>query len=186
MPPHMGAAPPANNPEAAARTVYVGGIPQGVDEHTLNALFVHCGQVTQIRLAGKADGYSARFAFVEFAYPQQAQTAVMLNGITLQDRQLKVSMAKSSINTPTLSFIGGAPSRPPRAQGGAQGGYGAPGACGGARARVCVCVCVCACVLVRVCVCVRACVCLRVCVCVCMCVCACVRACTHACLCERV
>ena len=178
MPPHMGAAPPANNPEAAARTVYVGGIPQGVDEHTLNALFVHCGQVTQIRLAGKADGYSARFAFVEFAYPQQAQTAVMLNGITLQDRQLKVSMAKSSINTPTLSFIGGAPSRPPRAQGGAQGGYGAPGACVGVcacvRARACVCVCVC----VSVCVC--------VCVCVCLCVCVCVRACTHARLCERV
>ena len=156
MPPHMGSAPPANNPEAAARTVYVGGIPQGVDEHTLNALFVHCGQVTQIRLAGKADGYSARFAFVEFAYPQQAQTAVMLNGITLQDRQLKVSMAKSSINTPTLSFIGGAPSRPPRAQGGAQGGYGAPGACVGARVRACACVCVCACarVCVYVCVCV--------------------------------
>lgn len=47
-------------------------VPQGVDEHTLNALFQHCGTVTQIRLAGAPDRPS-RFAFIEFSSPEQAQ-----------------------------------------------------------------------------------------------------------------
>eukprot|EP00218_Dolichomastix_sp_CCMP3274_P005962 CAMPEP_0170162280 /NCGR_PEP_ID=MMETSP0033_2-20121228/77016_1 /TAXON_ID=195969 /ORGANISM="Dolichomastix tenuilepis, Strain CCMP3274" /LENGTH=350 /DNA_ID=CAMNT_0010399903 /DNA_START=598 /DNA_END=1650 /DNA_ORIENTATION=- len=76
------------------RTVYVGNVGLEVDQAMLYALFSNCGVVTGVRLAGDPN-YNNRYAFVEFADPMMSHTAVMLNGLQLGERTLRVSMAKT-------------------------------------------------------------------------------------------
>lgn len=87
------------------RTAYVGNVTANITEETLHALFSHCGTITQVRISGDPT-YNARFAFVEFADQSQAHTACMLNGLMLAERSLRVSMAKTGINKPS---VGSAP-----------------------------------------------------------------------------
>eukprot|EP00873_Tetraselmis_striata_P007435 jgi/Tetstr1/427699/TSEL_017824.t1 len=118
MPPHgMPGVPMATGPIGGNdRTVYVGNVGRDVDEQTLHMLFVHCGQVTQIRIAGDPT-YETRFAFIEFLAPEMAQTACLLDGMNVFDRSIKVSMARGA------SAGGG---------GGGGGGGGPRGSGGGA------------------------------------------------------
>eukprot|EP00232_Nephroselmis_pyriformis_P027865 CAMPEP_0182867938 /NCGR_PEP_ID=MMETSP0034_2-20130328/9017_1 /TAXON_ID=156128 /ORGANISM="Nephroselmis pyriformis, Strain CCMP717" /LENGTH=266 /DNA_ID=CAMNT_0025000325 /DNA_START=204 /DNA_END=1000 /DNA_ORIENTATION=- len=90
------------------RTVYVGNLNATTDEATLHTLFMHCGQVTQIRIAGEA-GFDTRYAFVEFADPSMINTAILLDGMEFYDRPLRVSKAASNKG----SVIGGAPKAQP-------------------------------------------------------------------------
>ena len=69
--------------------------------------------------------YNARFAFVEFADPAMAHTAVMLNGLQVAERTLRVAMAKSSINNPTGVFDANGQMPTPSAGGGTGTGAGA-------------------------------------------------------------
>ncbi|BDA45908.1 probable polyadenylate-binding protein-interacting protein 8 at N-terminal half [Coccomyxa sp. Obi] len=57
------------------------------------ALFGHCGTVTQIRIAGDPS-YDTRYAFIEFTTPEESQTAMMLDGMNVFDRQIRVNMAR--------------------------------------------------------------------------------------------
>mmetsp|Transcript_6268 Transcript_6268/g.17539 ORF Transcript_6268/g.17539 Transcript_6268/m.17539 type:complete len:327 (+) Transcript_6268:289-1269(+) len=79
------------------RTVYVGNVNGSLDEQTIRALFQHCGNVTQVRIAGDPS-YNTRYCFVEFSNEMEAMAALSLNGLQLADRQIKVSMAKQGLS----------------------------------------------------------------------------------------
>lgn len=80
-------------PQQTDRTIYVGSVGKEVDEPALLALFGHCGNVTQIRIAGDPS-YDTRYAFIEFTAPEEAQVALLLDGMAVFDRTIKVSMAR--------------------------------------------------------------------------------------------
>ncbi|KAL0050715.1 hypothetical protein WJX82_005665 [Trebouxia sp. C0006] len=80
-------------PQQTDRTIYVGSVGKEVDEPALLALFGHCGTVTQIRIAGDPS-YDTRYAFIEFTAPEEAQVALLLDGMAVFDRTIKVSMAR--------------------------------------------------------------------------------------------
>lgn len=79
--------------QATDRTVYVGNVGKEVDEAALFALFGHCGSVSQIRIAGEPN-YETRYAFIEFTTPEEASTALLLDGMMVFDRPIKVNMAR--------------------------------------------------------------------------------------------
>lgn len=81
--------------ELSDRVVYVGNVAAEIDEPSLLAIFSNCGPVSEIRLAGKP-GYNTVFAFVEYAEPGSAATALAMDGMNLGERQIKVSMAKAA------------------------------------------------------------------------------------------
>ncbi|KAA6426169.1 MAG: RNA-binding RBP37 [Trebouxia sp. A1-2] len=80
-------------PQQTDRTIYVGSVGKEVDEPALLALFGHCGTVTQIRIAGDPS-YDTRYAFIEFTAPEEAQVALLLDGMAVFNRTIKVSMAR--------------------------------------------------------------------------------------------
>ncbi|KAJ2505238.1 hypothetical protein GGI11_007079, partial [Coemansia sp. RSA 2049] len=85
--------------EEISRTVYVGNIASWVAEQQLMDFFAVCGPVAYVKMAG--DGMQpTRFAFVEFADVRTAQAALLMNGMMLADRPLKVNHSKNSINKP--------------------------------------------------------------------------------------
>ncbi|KAJ1730133.1 hypothetical protein LPJ72_004620 [Coemansia sp. Benny D160-2] len=85
--------------EEISRTVYVGNIASWVAEQQLMDFFAACGPVAYVKMAG--DGMQpTRFAFVEFADVRTAQAALLMNGMMLADRPLKVNHSKNSINKP--------------------------------------------------------------------------------------
>ncbi|KAK9828975.1 hypothetical protein WJX72_003168 [[Myrmecia] bisecta] len=77
------------NPEC---TVYAGNLPKEINEAALHALFGHCGAIQSVKIAGDPT-YDTRYAFVEFGHPSQAQTALLLDGMAVIDRVLKVNFA---------------------------------------------------------------------------------------------
>ncbi|KAK9786797.1 hypothetical protein WJX73_003056 [Symbiochloris irregularis] len=79
--------------QATDRTVYVGNVGKEVDEAALLALFGHCGTVTQIRIAGDPS-YETRYAFIEFTTVEESSTALLLDGMNVFDRIIKVNMAR--------------------------------------------------------------------------------------------
>ncbi|KAK9854453.1 hypothetical protein WJX84_010599 [Apatococcus fuscideae] len=64
----------------ADRTIYIGNVASDADEYTLRSIFETCGQVTQIRIAGKK-GLNTVYCFVEFADASQAYSALAMNGL---------------------------------------------------------------------------------------------------------
>ncbi|CAD7699212.1 unnamed protein product [Ostreobium quekettii] len=78
---------------AVERTIYVGNIGRGVTEQALLALFGHCGTVTQIRLAGDPS-FETRYAFIEFGHPDEVRTALLLDGMQVYERSIRVSPAR--------------------------------------------------------------------------------------------
>ncbi|KAK9839153.1 hypothetical protein WJX74_010616 [Apatococcus lobatus] len=84
----------------ADRTIYIGNVASDADEYTLRSIFETCGQVTQIRIAGKK-GLNTVYCFVEFADASQAYSALAMNGLPVGDRQIRVSMAKTGLSQPS-------------------------------------------------------------------------------------
>jgi RNA recognition motif-containing protein len=76
--------------------LYVGNLSYSTTEHNLRILFAKAGQVASIALVKDRDtGNSKGFAFVEMNSQAEAQKAVsLLNGCNLEDRELKVDLAK--------------------------------------------------------------------------------------------
>jgi RNA recognition motif-containing protein len=76
--------------------LYVGNLSYQTTENDLRTLFTKAGQVASVALIKDRDtGNSKGFAFVEMSTQAEAQKAVsMLNGFSLEDRELKVNLAK--------------------------------------------------------------------------------------------
>jgi RNA recognition motif-containing protein len=76
--------------------LYVGNLSYSTTEDDLRTLFAQAGQVASVALIKDRDtGNSKGFAFVEMNNQAEAQKAIsMLNGFNLEDRELKVDMAK--------------------------------------------------------------------------------------------
>ena len=76
--------------------LYVGNLSYRTGEDDLRTLFAQAGQVTSVALIKDRDtGNSKGFAFVEMNTQAEAQKAVsLLNGYNLEDRELKVNLAK--------------------------------------------------------------------------------------------
>jgi len=89
--------------DEVSRTVYVGNVNSEVTPELLQSTFEVCGKITYSRLAG--DGtHPSRFAFIEFATKEAAQSALKMNGQLLIDRPLKVNNSKNPIvKTPTTT-----------------------------------------------------------------------------------
>lgn len=76
--------------------IYVGNLSYQTTEDDLRTLFAKAGQVASVALIKDRDtGNSKGFAFVEMNSQAEAQKAIsMLNGVSLDDRELKVNLAK--------------------------------------------------------------------------------------------
>jgi len=76
--------------------VYIGNLSYTTTEEDLRTLFAKAGQVASVALIKDRDtGNSKGFAFVEMSTQAEAQKAVtMLNGLNLNDRELKVNLAR--------------------------------------------------------------------------------------------
>lgn len=61
---------------------------QMVSSEQVKAFFASCGEVRSVRMAGD-EIQSLKFAFVEFASVESAQSAMQLNGAMLGDRPVK-------------------------------------------------------------------------------------------------
>ncbi len=76
--------------------LYVGNLSYTTTEDDLKTLFAKAGQVASVALIkDRGTGDSKGFAFVEMYTQREAQTAIsMLNSFNLNDRELKVNVAK--------------------------------------------------------------------------------------------
>jgi RNA recognition motif-containing protein len=76
--------------------LYVGNLSYSTTEDDLRTLFAKAGQVASVALIKDRDsGNSKGFAFVEMNTQAEAQKAVsLLNGYNLENRELKVNLAK--------------------------------------------------------------------------------------------
>lgn len=76
--------------------LYVGNLSYNTTEDDLRTLFTKAGQVASVALIKDRDtGNSKGFAFVEMNTEAETQKAIsMLNGFNLEDRELKVNLAK--------------------------------------------------------------------------------------------
>ena len=76
--------------------LYVGNLSYSTTEADLKTLFAEAGQVASVALIKDRDtGRSKVFAFVEMTTQAEAQQAIsMFNGYNLDNRELKVNLAK--------------------------------------------------------------------------------------------
>jgi RNA recognition motif-containing protein len=76
--------------------LYVGNLSFTTTEPDLKTLFAKAGQVASVALIKDRDtGNSKGFAFIEMTTQAEAQKAVsMFNGFNLDNRELKVNLAK--------------------------------------------------------------------------------------------
>lgn len=82
----------------AIQTLYVGNLPQTVDENALYSQFIHFGYIASVQvIRDKSTGHSRGFGFVTYAYPASATVAMhSMNGVSpnhpaFQGRTVKVS-----------------------------------------------------------------------------------------------
>ncbi len=76
--------------------LYIGNLSYGTTEEDLRTLFTQAGPVTTVELIKDRDtGNSKGFAFIEMGNQADAEKAIkMFNGNTLDNRAIKVNIAK--------------------------------------------------------------------------------------------
>jgi len=76
--------------------LYVGNLPYTTTEEDLRMLFSQAGAVASVELIKDRDtGDSKGFAFIEMSNQSEAEQAIgSFNGYTLDNRQIKVSVAR--------------------------------------------------------------------------------------------
>ncbi|KAJ3178484.1 Protein srek1IP1 [Geranomyces variabilis] len=79
-----------------SRTIYIGNIPHEASEEDLRATFAACGDIIAVKIAGDAH-QTSRFAFMEFATEEAAGKAMLLSGVLVRDRPVKVNFSKNTI-----------------------------------------------------------------------------------------
>ena len=101
--------------------LYVGNLSFSTTEESLQTLFAQAGTVVSVAIIRDRDsGASRGFAFVGMGSLAEAQKAIsMFNAYNLDDRELKVNMAKPREERPGGGYGGGG------------GGYGGGGGRGG-------------------------------------------------------
>jgi RNA recognition motif-containing protein len=106
--------------------LYVGNLSYGTTEEDLRTLFAQAGPVTAVELIKDRDtGNSKGFAFVEMSNQADAEKAIsMFNGNTLDNRAIKVNIAKPREERPRG---GGGWYNDRRPGGGSSGGGGGGG-----------------------------------------------------------
>jgi RNA recognition motif-containing protein len=85
--------------------LYVGNLSYTTTEDDSRTLFAKAGQVASVALiTDRKTGNSRGFAFVEMNTQAEAEQAIsMLNGFNLDDRELKVNIAKPRENRGDIS-----------------------------------------------------------------------------------
>lgn len=93
--------------------LYVGNLSYSTTEETLRLLFSEYGSVASVELIKDRDtGYSKGFAFVEMASQSESNEAISsLNGTDLENRVIKVSVAKPREERPRGSWYADSPSK---------------------------------------------------------------------------
>jgi len=76
-------------------TCFVGRLSDDVDDEKLKELFKDAGEISQIRYLER-DGEFKGSAFIEFAETESTDKAVLLNGSSFLNRQIRVDFAESS------------------------------------------------------------------------------------------
>jgi cold-inducible RNA-binding protein len=75
--------------------IYVGNLNYQTSEEDLREVFVAYGEIVETKLiVDSKTGYSKGFAFITFENADSAQSALELNETTLDQRKIKVSLAK--------------------------------------------------------------------------------------------
>lgn len=76
--------------------VYVGNLSYNTTEDSLRTMFAEYGEIESVNMiTDRHTGRPKGFAFVEMTTDQAAQAAIgALNGKTVDDREIKVDMAK--------------------------------------------------------------------------------------------
>ena len=76
--------------------LYVGNLSFSTTEEQLRTLFTQAGTATSVELIkDRSTGSSKGFAFVEMSSQAEAEKAIkMLNGFSLDNREIKVNVAK--------------------------------------------------------------------------------------------
>jgi RNA recognition motif-containing protein len=89
--------------------IYVGNLPNSVNENDLREAFQAFGQVDKTAvIKDKFSGESRGFGFVEMASREEATKAIStLNGRDLKGRALKVNEAKPKTDSPRSGGFGG-------------------------------------------------------------------------------
>jgi RNA recognition motif-containing protein len=110
--------------------IYVGNLAYNTKEEGLKELFAQAGTVASVALIKDRDtGQSKGFAFIEMSNQSEAEKAIqMFNGYTLDNRPLKVNLARPKEER---SFGGGGGYGRSGGGGGGGGGYGRGGGNGG-------------------------------------------------------
>ncbi|CAD6888803.1 unnamed protein product [Tilletia controversa] len=98
--------------EQSKRTIYVGGIPDGVDEAGLVSVFQPFGDIIEVQIPREGrDGKRRGFGFITFSNRSEAEDAIdnmHLNTITVpggqqRERVINVTIAKPMRTTMTAS-----------------------------------------------------------------------------------
>jgi RNA recognition motif-containing protein len=116
------------------KKLYVGNLPYATTEENLRELFSQAGTVATVDLIKDRDtGNSKGFAFVEMANQSDAEKAItQFNGYTIENRQLKVNLARPREERPRG---GGWYDDRPRGGGSGGGGGQRGGGSGGSGGR---------------------------------------------------
>jgi RNA recognition motif-containing protein len=79
-----------------SKNLYVGNLNYDTTEDTLRSLFAEHGEIESVKvITDRYTGRSRGFGFVEMATEEGAQAAISaLNGQTVDNRQLRVDLAK--------------------------------------------------------------------------------------------
>ena len=100
--------------------LYVGNLSYSTTEEELRDLFVQAGTVTSVALIkDRESGRSKGFAFVEMSNQAEAQKAIsMFNGHSMDNRELRVSIAQPREERGGFRDRGSGHSRRPPQRGG--------------------------------------------------------------------
>lgn len=115
------------------KKLYVGNLSYATTEDDIRELFSQAGTVASVELIKDRDtGSSKGFAFVEMGSQSDAEKAITtFNGYTLDNRQLKVNIARPREERPRSSGGGGGGGwYDDRSRGGGGGGGGRGGGSG--------------------------------------------------------
>ena len=107
--------------------LYVGNLPYSATEEDLRSLFQQAGEVVSVNLIKDRDTQSSKgFGFIEMSNQSDAEKAIrMFNGYTMDNRELKVNIARPREERGPGGYGGG--------RDGYSGGRGGGGGYGGRR-----------------------------------------------------
>ncbi|KAK4790339.1 hypothetical protein SAY86_017643 [Trapa natans] len=77
-----------------SKTVFMGNLPFSVEKADIEGFFGEIGEVVDVRIAVDHDGRSKGFGHVDFSTAEAAKKAVELNGDYLNNRPVKIDLAR--------------------------------------------------------------------------------------------